>query len=1519
MNTLDGSSSFDLPVCPNAEGWGPWSNLRILDFTTCFEDFVISTCPMIFFSVFSIPRILKLIKRPAPSTDGWGGHYWAKIINAGLILFLYIISFICSLSEVENLPASLTSVVVFHGFCLVAVWIFTHYEHTRSVRDSNVLLVFWLSFLIASLIKLRTMVSLGIPSSDSSAFALFTISTICSFVQFILENLKKDRNGYMRVEEEGLNDCPEENANIFSLLTFWWLNKLMKLGHEKPLTMDDLWNVNRADRSRVVSQQFQKYWQRETQKAKPSLLRACVKAFGGTFFLAAFFKFTQDVMAFIQPQLLRRLMQFISSYQTNETDISEGLSIAISMLLTAMVQSLCLHQYFQRTIVSGMRLRSSLITAIYEKSLRLSSTTRQQYTVGEIVNHMSVDAQRFNDICSYLHIVWSGPFQIFMALYFLYLTLGPSTFAGVAIMILMFPVNAVLARAQQRLQKKQMANKDTRSKLMNEVLSGIKVIKLYAWEGVFLKRILDVRNRELNILKKYGYLGAINGFTWVCTPFMVSFATFALYVVIGDEPLTSEKAFTSLALFNLLQFPLAMFPMIISSIVEATVALNRLYNYLLSEEIDPKAVKHEPAPASSNNTTSKGAKKEMIARIKNGNFSWTKDGDDALKGINLEVAEGELMAVVGKVGSGKSSLIHAILGEMYKDVNSSVTVRGTVAYVSDSAWILNATIRENIVFGHRFDERFYAATLKACALEADLAILPEGDLCEVGERGVNLSGGQKKRLTLARAVYARADLYLLDDPLSAVDAHVGKHILNNVFGADGLLKDKARVLVTHGVHYLPKVDIVVVLSDGEISELGTFSELMNNSDGEFSKLIGEYGVQDGSNDTSAPPSPTKSDSSGSASNANHIIPAVAAYASQRIRRASEEAIDPSKKPDYVSADLSSMKKKPGQMVQQEAVATGSVSKDVYVVYAKACSIPTVVVFIISMLIAQACSIGSNVWLQYWSSQNNKTGSNQNVTMYLGVYAAIGLVFACFVVIQTLLLTIFCAIRCSRVLHESMLRRIIRAPMSFFDTQPIGRTLNRFSKDQNVVDEVLPRSFQMYFRTLISVSSVLIVISTSTPYFMTFVIPIAFLYYVTQKYYLGASRELKRLDSVSKSPMFSHFSETLDGIQTIRAYQQQLRFIAENNHRLDENVKAYYPSVSANRWLAVRLEFLGGLVIFGSALFAVLEVAYGGNIDAGVVGLSVSYALTVTNAMNWMVRQYCEIETNIVSVERIKQYLEVETEAPAVTDFRPPASWPDKGVIDFSHYSTRYREGLDLVLQDLTLRINDHEKVGIVGRTGSGKSSTTLSLFRIIEAVRGKISIDGIDISKLGLHDLRSRITIIPQDPTVFTGTVRENIDPFETADDADIWDALESVRLKDYVSSLPNKLNTKLSQGGGSFSLGQRQLLCLARALLRRTKVLVLDEATAQIDVETDSIIQETIRREFKNCTVLTIAHRIITVLDSDKILVLEKGNVMEFDTPEALLVNEDGYFSKLVKESGLSVADSSPSKKSDKRKKTSQ
>ncbi|KAK9764159.1 hypothetical protein K7432_008560, partial [Basidiobolus ranarum] len=783
-------------TCSDPEGWGPWSSLRTIDFTPCFENGFLALLPIVFLVIFGFPRLHRLRQKfELPENNTIVLHYWAKMITLFLIFSLAVaLNIVVALRLGKDgstwwVEASFISnlIAIFNMALVLSIH---HLEHTRSRKASSVLLLFWLFRLFTNAVFMRTLVITDYHGRHLTEFVLIAITGFLELTIFVLELIPKSKMDYL-IPGDDYNVCPEQFANIFSLITFSWMNPLLKTGSKKPLVEEDLWTLENDHKAKQISDQFQDKWQQELsqEKRSPSLVWTLAKSFGLPFLYGAFFKVLQDGLAFVQPQLLGKLMGFVGSQASDNPEPSyRGFLIAGAMFLTAIAQTIFLHQYFQRTTVTGMKLRCALVTAIYRKALVLSNSARQKYTVGEIVNHMTVDAQRVQDLCLYANIAWSGPFQIGLSLYFLYQTLGPSIFAGVGIMILSIPLNGLLARKMQALQKVQMENKDVRIKLTDELLNGIKVIKLYAWEKSFLSRIFHVRNdMEIETLKKCGYIAGIQNFFTVCVPFLVTLSTFALYTLVGNnDPLTPDLVFVSLSLFNLLQFPLTMFPSVISSMVEASVAFGRLYKFLTSEELDPDAVQRlsfirdvrardidESTSTSSHEETNK---KPMI-QIRNGTFRWDKNSPSpVLNNIDLSCKKAELLAIVGKVGSGKSSLVSALLGEMDKSPASSILIRGKVAYASQQPWIMNATVKENILFGHRYDEEFYQNTIKACALVSDFDMLPGGDLTEIGEKGINLSGGQKARISLARAVYARADVYLLDDPLSAVDAQVGRHI-----------------------------------------------------------------------------------------------------------------------------------------------------------------------------------------------------------------------------------------------------------------------------------------------------------------------------------------------------------------------------------------------------------------------------------------------------------------------------------------------------------------------------------------------------------------------------------------------------------------------------------------------------------------------------------------------------------------------------------------------------------------------
>lgn len=1211
---------------------------------------------------------------------------------------------------------------------LGVVYAVQYFEHWRSRQPNGVVLFYWLFFIIAYGIKLQSLVARKDYLQQLPYFVCVNVSLGLALLEFILEYfVPKKQSAYDALGDE--DECPYNYADIFSVLTFSWMTPMMKFGYKNFLTQDDLWNLRRRDTTRVTLDDLNEAWEEELNKKKPSLWIALFKAFGGPYIRGAIIKSGSDILAFVQPQLLRYLIAFIDSYQRPDPQpVIRGVAIALAMFVVSVCQTSCLHQYFQRAFDTGMRVKSSLTALIYSKSLRLSSEGRSSKTTGDIVNHMAVDQQRLSDLTQFGTQLLSAPFQITLCMVSLYQLVGPSMFAGVGVMVLMIPLNGVIARMMKKLQITQMKNKDSRTRLMTEILNNIKSIKLYAWNTAFMNKLSHIRNDlELNTLRKIGATQSVANFTWQSTPFLVSCSTFTVFVLTSDRPLTTEIVFPALTLFNLLTFPLSILPMVITSVIESSVAVKRLTEYFTAEELQTDSVVFQDPVEHPGDET---------VRLRDASFTWNRHtGIPVLENIDLSARKGELSCIVGRVGAGKSSLLQAILGELWKN-QGEVIVRGSIAYVAQAPWVMNASVRENIVFGHRWDPAFYDLTVEACALLDDFKNLPDGDQTEVGERGISLSGGQKARLTLARAVYARADIYLLDDVLSAVDQHVGRHIINRVLGSTGILSSKTRILATNAITVLKEADFIGLLRDKTIIEKGTYEQLMAMKGEIFNLVRTSLAESDdgqsasGSDDGLA--SPQSSDATAVIENGEDtdseeleqpgsLVPIKSARDPQRkashvtLRRASTATWQgPRRK---LGDEENVLKSKQTQETSQQ----GKVKWSVYGEYAKNSNIVAVSFYLLALLASQTAQVLANFWLKSWTEFNEAHGSNESVGKFIGIYLAFGIGSSLLVILQNLILWIFCSIEASRKLHERMAFAIFRSPMSFFETTPSGRILNRFSSDIYRVDEVLARTFNMLFANSARAVFTMLVIATSTPAFLLLIIPLGYVYLSYQKYYLRTSRELKRLDSVTRSPIYAHFQESLGGISTIRAYRQENRFALENEWRMDANLRAYFPSISANRWLAVRLEFIGSIIILAAAGLAIVSVATGSGLKAGMVGLAMSYALQITQSLNWIVRQTVEVETNIVSVERVLEYANLPREAPEVIFKRRPAmGWPAQGAVSFKNYSTRYREGLDLVLKDIDLDIKPHEKIGVVGRTGAGKSSLTLALFRIIEPANGTI-------------------------------------------------------------------------------------------------------------------------------------------------------------------------------------------------------
>mmetsp|Transcript_20744 Transcript_20744/g.29812 ORF Transcript_20744/g.29812 Transcript_20744/m.29812 type:complete len:1497 (+) Transcript_20744:45-4535(+) len=1463
-------------------------------------------------------------------------------------------------------------------------------------------------------------------------------------------------------ESTGSSSC--SIASFWNTILFMWIKPLLELGNKQPLDFSDLFELSPHDRAVNIYASFLKAWKAQVStKSQPSLVMAYVHAFGFPFFMAGGLKLIHDMLIFVGPFLLNRIIYFLDE---SDEPLYVGLIYVAGLFFSNLVMSLCLRQYFFWCYRVGMRLRSAVVTSVFEKSLVVSAGVLSRRTIGEISNLMSVDSTRLQTLTNYLHAIWYSFVQIALALFFLWGQVGPACLGGITIIIIAIPVTQQISARLKKIQKELSEVRDARVKLNNEVLSGMKVIKFQAWEQEFQSRIDEARSRELEVYRRAIYLQTLSGAVYTALPLSVGICTFTVYVSMGNE-LDVATALTSLALFEILRFPLFILPMVINNIVEARVSIDRVQSFLLEPEKRPvpseplrdtgilfsnatlvyESIKQRLSPPVSElsqsaaflcdarssptppsvprvlagalyvvrgvwyciRATYSGAvtlcmkcflgkslatpaksittsvmsdvEFELLVRRaqveaaemrlltleeqqKTGNFSKVnsrvsrmsgrssraqgqkgvrgadsplhtlgnegqteKDGNTAegdveltvvsddkteevdegkdrgerlltLFRVSMQASRGALLCIVGKVGSGKSSILMSLLGDMLC-VLGEVAIRGRVAYVGQRPFIQNCTLKENILFGCAYDQEKYDRTLKMCALLPDLEVLPAGDQTEIGERGINLSGGQKARVALARAVYADTDVVLLDDPLAAVDAHVGQHLFDECV-MSLVAANKCVVLVTNALQFIREATGIVVLDGGCVVESGSYDELMARQ-GPFWDMMATHAegmcAADDARAIQTSSDPVHDSSltgldgeKGSSADGDVGTPA-------RTRGLSTSSASSSSSKHQVKAEKQKTNADSGKLMSTEDREVGSVSLKVYGKWAIAAGgLYAGVIMIAIFAFGEFTSVMASYWLSYWSAHRDDNSAWYYLKIYIGINCGVLVVMTC-----RDLYTALVGWRAGRHLFGGMMVSVLHAPMAFFDTTPMGRILNRFTKDVLTVDVDIPRTVKMYLGTMAKVVSTVLYISIITPLFLLGLGPIAFFYYKAQQYFIKTSRELTRLDSVSRSPIYALFSETLDGLSTIRAFGEERRLTNKSNGLLDANQRAYFLNFSANCWLGVRLELAGTLIITFAALSAVIsrqfyvhDTVENRHEFAGMAGLAISLALGVTQSLNWSVRMASDLESQMVAVERVESFATMEQEAAhlkPLTDPSDESHWPTEGELKLTNVSMRYRPDLPLVLAGVTVHIKPREKVGIVGRTGAGKSSLVTAILRLVEISGGKIEIDGVDVSTLGLRTLRSAVAIIPQDPVLFSGTVRSNLDPFNLYTDGQCWESIRRTQLAESIRTLQDRVE----DNGANFSVGQRQLLCIARALLSKAKVIIMDEATAAVDVETDAAIQQTIREEFAYATCLTVAHRLNTILDSDKVMVMDKGKVAEYDTPQKLLANPKSLFYALV------------------------
>uniref|UniRef100_A0ACD5ZXC7 Uncharacterized protein n=1 Tax=Avena sativa TaxID=4498 RepID=A0ACD5ZXC7_AVESA len=1228
---------------------------------------------------------------------------------------------------------------------------------------------------------------------------------------------------------------PFSVAGFFSKMSFWWMNPLVEKGYRKPLEEEDIPLLDVADQSGTQYSMFM----HKINARQLSLFWVIISFYKREILFSGFFALLKVLTLSSGPLIVK---EFISISSGKEAFKHEGVVIALGLLLSKCLESLAQRQWYFRTRRVGIQLRSLLSAAIYRKQQKLSRFASIKHSSGEIMNYLIVDSYRVGEFPFWFHRIWTTGLQLGIALTVLYNAVGPATIASVLVIGLTVLLNAPLARKQQDFHKKLMKAQDRRLKAMSESLVNMKVLKLYAWEAHFKSVIEQLRELELKWLSAFQLGKAYTSVVFWASPALVSAATFIACYFLG-VPLDPINVFTFVAALRLVQDPINHIPNIIGSVIQARVAFSRISNFLGESELPKDQVSMEHCASS-----------QYPIVFKSGCFSWDKSGNSNLRNINLEVKAGTKVAICGEVGSGKSTLLAAILGEVPR-IEGMSQVCGKVAYVSQDAWIQTGSLQENILFGSNMDKQRYEETLQRCSLVYDLESLPFGDLTQIGERGVNLSGGQKQRVQLARALYYDADIYLLDDPFSSVDARTAASLLNEyVMGA---LSKKTVLLVTHQVEFLHAFDYVVLMSHGQIMDAASYQELLVSSK-QFQDLVHAHEV------TTDFPNVNK-----------------ATYNRSKQFERGASVIDRMGKESIKSSALD-------QLIKTEDREIGDTGLKPYLIYLKQNK-----GYIYASLVAITNIIFSSgqVFQNSWLAANVQNPCVSTLNLVLG-YTAIGFGSIIFLLSRSLFV-VDLGLRTSRPLFSQLLDALFCAPMSFFHSTPLGRIVSRVSSDLSIVDLDVP--FTMSFSICATLNAY---INLGVLCFFTWqtslvAAPVIIMAVKLQRYYLASSKELMRINGTTKSLVANHLAESIAGAVTIRAFKQEDRFFAKSLELIDNNASPSFHCFAATEWLTQRLEIMGCAILSASTLVITLLPA--GTYSPGAVGMFLSYGLSLNMLFLFSIQNQCSLANQIISVERLSQYTGIVSEAPYIMKHhQPPDAWPSVGKIEIEGLEIKHNQ--DPVLHGITCTFQGGDKIGIVGRTGSGKTTLINAIFRLVEPSGGKIIIDDHDITSMGLHDLRSRIGLIPQDPILFYGSIRYNLDPQGHFSDEQIWEVLGKCQLIKAVKEKQG-LDSHIVEGGSNWSMGQRQLLCLGRALLRRSRILILDEATASIDNATDAILQKIIRTEFKDSTVITVAHRIPTVVDCTRVLVINNGKMVEYDQPQKLMETEGSFFKELLNE----------------------
>ncbi|XP_017480560.1 PREDICTED: multidrug resistance-associated protein 7 [Rhagoletis zephyria] len=1290
------------------------------------------------------------------------------------------------------------------------------------------------------------------------------------------ESLLANRYTYFHFDmnETHLGHAQDE-ASYPSCFIFSWVDPLITKGVAGGLKkIEDLFDLPDALNITQLSERLQ-----VCISQTKTLFWALHKGFGREFYLIGILRFTADIAGFAGPLLLGGLLKQQNENDNGETSWSPYL-YALGLCATSWLSAICSTHFSWRMSMIGMKMRIGLVSAIYRKSLEARGLKNSK---PEILNLMSTDTERIVNSCISFHSFWSIPFQLFTTLYLLYTQLGAAFLAGLIFGIVLIPINRLLAQRIGQYSRGLMSAKDLRLAATSETMCGAKQIKLHAWEDIFIEKIRAYRKEEVKFLKKRKYLDALCVYFWATTPVLMSFLTFGTSVLMGN-PLVAASTYTSVALLNMLIGPLNAFPWVLNGLIEAWVSVKRVQELIDLPNLDFSSYYNPIIKSTGCGTSTKLDEKPTVLEMKSATFeheNGVKNGADEhlqrifrLENVNLTVKKGDLICLEGPVGGGKSAFIDAIVASV-NCISGSVCVHELTSgfgYVPQTPWLQRGTIRDNIIWGNVFDEQWYKAVLYACALNEDLELLG-GDLIGIGENGRTLSGGQRARVALARAVYQNKKIYLLDDILASLDAHVARHIIK--YCILGLLKEKTRFVVTRSVSLFYHAHQILHIEDGKVTQSQYMSESVDihlDLDEETIDDIYDY-----------------------------------------TRRSSID-LDEQNSPDKKSVD---------SIMLEESREYGKISLNVLSCYWRAIGTPLACTTLTFVVLMQLTRNLSDAWLAHWVTdttldpQNNVTGlthivsvphqqdvgnhtePTHNTSYYLGIFASLAALNSISTIARAFLFA-SAGIKAAKYIHDRLLRKVLFAKFNFFDITSVGRIINRFSSDTYTVDDSLPFIMNILLAQLLGLAGALCISLYAMPWLGLIIIPMVPIYLNLQYRYRYASRDIKRLSSNALSPLYTHFTETLQGLVTIRTMRASARFQRDFHAKLEESIKAQLTSTAAQQWLSLRLQLLGVFLVAGAGFLAAITSAHVTN--PGLVGLAISYALSITGLLGGLLNAVAETEQEFVAIERVNEYLQLEGEENAEGTCDPPFGWPSQGALKFQNVELRYRDNLAPALHDINLRTEAFERVGIVGRTGAGKTTLVAALMRVAPLSRGEITLDCVNLKTLALKVLRERLGIIPQEPFLFEGTVRENLDPRCSHYDSEIWHALASCHAATQLVQSLGGLDGRIEKGGINLSAGQRQLMCLARGLLKNAKVVCIDEGTSNLDDESAIAMQQALRNSFKSSTVLFIAHRLRGLQLMDRIIVIEHGEIKEEGTPQDLAQNTQSLFHGMLQAQQINV-----------------